>query len=231
MKLNKLSKILIGAIIILIITIVFLIFQTQNNNSGDSTENNINATRITNNVINNKNTKLNADFEKYIYALDKMVEARHITDNEIAETYNKMDAKNVLKTNEEFKKSLIYTEELIQEYQEVIIKDRLAINKLNTINNSEIKNAIFDLKQALIFYTETNEETIRSNQYLKKTYIDKQEEYYQKNNVPEVNTAFFLLKDSFSKIDKFISSDTTNRLNIGNINRYKESKLIILDVK
>ena len=97
-------------------------------------------------------------FDDYIYALNRIAEAKNITMKDMAETYSKMDTGNINKTMEEFKNSLIHTGELITEYEEINIKYHLAKNKLETIENKEMKDSIFDLTQALILYTETNNE-------------------------------------------------------------------------
>ncbi|MCK5413645.1 MAG: hypothetical protein KAI57_04735 [Candidatus Pacebacteria bacterium] len=169
-------------------------------------------------------------FDDYIYALNRIAEAKNITMKDMAETYSKMDTGNINKTMEEFKNSLIHTGELITEYEEINIKYQLAKNKLETIENKEMKDSIFDLTQALILYTETNNETIKFNQHLQNIYLYNQKDNYQEGNKPNINTAFYLLEDSFAKMDKIISGDFGTYLNSKNIDDYQNLRDIILTV-
>jgi len=228
MKLNNITKILIGVIIILIIAIVFLTSQTQNQNPDNATKSAVDTTRPVDNIANDKTAKLNSDFEKYNYALDRMVEARKISSGRLQEIYDKIDPENNSNTLED---TAIYADSLISQYQEINDKYRLAKNKLDTIKDSEIENAIFDLTQALIFYTEIYEETIKFYRHIENEYLNEVKDDYQKGSAPEVNTAFFIMKNSFNKIDNYILGDTDNHLNNEYINRYKKSKQIILHVE
>ena len=162
--------------------------------------------------------------------MDRIAEAKNIAMKDMAETYRKMDAGNTNKTEAEFKSSLAYTSQLISEYKEINVKYQLAKNKLDTIKNSEMKDSIFDLTQALILYTEINNETIKFNQHLYNVYILKQKDDYQEGNKPNVNTAFSLLEDSFVKMDKIISGDFGTYLDSKNTDNYQNRKDIILTV-
>lgn len=170
------------------------------------------------------------DFEDYIYALNRVAEAKNIAMKDVAETYRKMGTENTNQTVEEFKRSLIYTDMLISEYKEINVKYQLAKNKLDTIKNSEMKDSIFDLIQALILYTEINNETIKFYQHLQNTYLYNQKDNYQEGNKPNVNTAFYTLEDSFAKMDKIISGDFGAHLDNENIDEYKNLRDIILEV-
>jgi len=170
------------------------------------------------------------NFDDYIYALNSIAEAKNIAMKDMAETYRKMDSGNTNKTSAEFKKSLAYTNELISEYKEINVKYQLAINKLDTIKNLEMKDSIFDLTQALILYTEINNETIKFNQHLYSVYILNQKDDYQEGNKPNVNTAFSLLGDSFTKMDKIISGDFGTYLDSKNTDDYRNFRDIILTV-
>jgi len=170
------------------------------------------------------------DFEDYIYALARIAEAKNIAMKDMAETYRKMDAGNTNKTAQEFKNSLVYTSQLISEYKDINVKYQLAKNKLNTIKNSEMKDSIFDLTQALILYTEINDETIKFNQHLYSIYILNQKDDYQAGNKPDVNTAFSLLEDSFTKMDKIISGNFGTYLDSQNIGNYQNLRDVILTV-
>lgn len=170
------------------------------------------------------------DFEDYIYALARIAEAKNIAMKDMAETYRKMDAGNTNKTEAEFKNSLAYTSQLISEYKEINVKYQLAKNKLDTIKNSEMKDSIFDLTQALILYTEINNEAIKFNQHLYNVYILKQKDDYQEGNKPNVNTAFSLLEDSFTKMDKIISENFGTYLENRATDDYQNLKNIILAV-
>ena len=156
-----------------------------------------------------------ASFDDYIYALSRIAEAKNIAMKDMAETYRKMDSGNTNETSAEFKKSLAYTNALISEYKKINVKYQLAKNKLDTIKNPEMKDSIFDLSQALILYTEINNETIKFNQHLYSVYILNQKDDYQEGNKPNVNTAFSLLEDSFTKMDKVISGKEKAVLTFG----------------
>lgn len=168
------------------------------------------------------------DFEDYIYALARIAEAKNIAMKDMAETYRKMDAGKTNKTAQEFKDSLAYTSQLISEYKDINVKYQLAKNKLDTIKNPEMKDSIFDLTQALILYTEINDETIKFNQHLYSVYILEQKDDYQAGNKPDVNTAYSLLEDSFTKMDKIISENFGTYLESKNTDDYQNFKNIIL---
>jgi len=183
-----------------------------------------------NNDSSLKTSSNKENFDDYIYALNRIVEAKNIAMKDMAETYRKMDFENTNKTSAEFKKSLAYTSELISEYKEINVKYQLAKNKLDTIKNLEMKDSIFDLTQALILYTEINNETIKFNQHLYSVYILNQKDDYQEGNKPNVNTAFSLLGDSFTKMDKVISGDLGTYLDSKNTDDYRNFRDIILTV-
>ncbi len=170
------------------------------------------------------------DFDDYIYALNRIAEAHNIGMEDMKETYRKMDTGNISKTTEDFKKSLVYTNELISEYKEINVRYQLAKNKLDTIKNLELKDSIFDLTQALILYTEINNEKIKFYQHLYSVYILNQKDDYQEGNKPDVNTAFSLLEDSFTKMDKVISTDFGAFLDSKNMDDYRNFRDIILTV-
>ena len=122
----------------------------------------------------------------------------------------------------------VYSNVIISQYKEINTKYQLAKNKLDTIENLEMKNAIFDLIQALTLYLEVNEETIKFYQHLHRVYILNEKDDYQGGNKPNVNTAYSLLENSFVKMDKIILDSIGNFLDDQNKERYQNYKTIIL---
>lgn len=165
------------------------------------------------------------DFGDYIYALDRIAEAKNIAMKDMKETYDKIE-----KYGDTVRGGAVYSDTLISQYKEINVKYQLAKNKLDTIKNSEMKDSIFDLTQSLILYTEINNEKIKFYQHLYTVYILEKQDNYQRGDEPSVNTAYSLLEDSFAKMDKIISGDFGTYLDSKNTDNYQNRRDIILTV-
>ncbi len=177
-----------------------------------------------------KDLEIQKIFDNYLYALNRIVEAKNIATRDIAETYRKMDTDNINQTSEEFKRSLTYSGVLMSGYTEINIKYQLAKNKLDTIKNLEMEDSIFDLTQALILYIEINNEAIKFYRHLQNTYLYNQKDNYQEGNDPNVNTAFYLLEGSFAKMDKIVFGDWGTNLDRKNTDDYQNFRDVILTI-
>lgn len=164
-------------------------------------------------------------FEDYIYALDRIAEAKNIAMKDMKQTYNEIE-----KYGDTVRGGAVYSDTLISQYKEINVKYQLAKNKLDTIKNTEMKDSIFDLTQSLILYTEINNETIKFYQHLYTIYILEKQDNYQRGDKPSVNTAYSLLEDSFVKMDKIISGNFGNYLESKSTDEYQNLKGIILAV-
>jgi hypothetical protein len=165
------------------------------------------------------------NFDGYLYALNRLAENKNIANNDVKQTYNKIE-----RYGDTVKGGAVYSGALIEQYKEINVNYQLAKNKLDTIKSPELNDSLFDLTQSIDLYTEINNETVRFYQHLNSVYILNKQDNYQAGNKPNINTAFLLLKESFSKMDSIISGDYGAYLSTQNIDNYKNLRNIILSV-
>lgn len=218
---NKLrgSKI-IGVLLILIVVIIiilnlFLAKPVEKNRS--------------NNDLTLQNTLLKNDTDGYIYALNQVAEAKKIYRLNKSEIERQMDFGNTNISVARLQKEAIFAnDQVIPIYSEINLKYKIAINKLETLGSPELKDAIFDLKQALLLLIEQKEQSIKFFQNMYTKYVLKKEINYQNSSILSSIDANNFLKTSFAKIDKIASDNVGEFMDNKTRDEYINLKYLIL---